>query len=153
MLASTPRRYPCSQREIHNGVDIGDHIDQVGFAIINDSTMETLAPYAQAMAGRPSSDDSVEIGAAIEAPALSQSEGIYFRSVDCRKRFEHSIQILRKISSSEALNQQFDRSSSLFTIQDKFAHYKAWGNSIAAFQDVLIRTLLEFRLKEATEIQ
>ncbi|TGO46729.1 hypothetical protein BCON_0310g00070 [Botryotinia convoluta] len=115
--------------------------------------METLAPYAQTTAGRPSSDDSVKMGTTIEAPALSQSEGIYFRSVDCRKRFEYSIQMLKEISSSETLNQQFDRNSSLFTIQDTFAHYKAWGNSIAAFQDVLIRSSLEFRLKEATEIQ
>ncbi|KAF5879364.1 putative ankyrin repeat protein [Botrytis fragariae] len=115
--------------------------------------METLTSYAQATAGRPSSDDSVKMGAVIEAPALGQSEGIHFRAVDCRKRFEHSIQILKEISPSEALNQQFDRDSSLFTIRETFAHYKAWGNNIAAFQNVMIRSSLEFRLREATEIQ
>ncbi|KAM0182216.1 hypothetical protein ACHAPF_001103 [Botrytis cinerea] len=105
------------------------------------------------MSERPPSDDSVKMWATIEAPALGESEGICFRSVDCRKRFEQSIQILKEIGPSEASNQQFDRDSSLFRMQGLFSHFKAWGNSIAAFQNVSIRSSLEFRLKEATDIR
>ncbi|RAL67571.1 hypothetical protein DID88_008326 [Monilinia fructigena] len=34
-----------------------------------------------------------------------------------------------------------------------FAHFKAWDSSIAAFQNAVARTSLEFRLKEASEIK
>ncbi|TEY71628.1 hypothetical protein BOTCAL_0089g00070 [Botryotinia calthae] len=115
--------------------------------------MKTLAPYAHAMAERPPDDDRVKMWAAIEAPALGESEGICFRSMDCRKRFEQSINILKEISPSEAHNQQFDRDLSLFRMQDLFSHFKAWGNGIAAFQNASVRSSLEFRLKDATEIQ
>ena len=115
--------------------------------------MKILASYSQAMSERPPSDDSVKMWATIEAPALGESEGICFRSVDCRKRFEQSIQILKEIGPSEASNQQFDRDSSLLRMQGLFSHFKAWGNSIAAFQNVSIRSSLEFRLKEATDIR
>lgn len=115
--------------------------------------METLAIHGQTVPVRTSEYDSDGSRNMIGAAMLNASEGIYARSVDCKTRFEHSIQILKELNPSEAHNYGYDRDSSLFAIQDIFAHFKAWGNSIAAFQDAMVRTSLEFRLKEASEIQ
>lgn len=115
--------------------------------------METLKIHNQAVLERSPSHDNGESRNIIEAPVLGASEGICSRSVDCKKRFEHNIQILKELSSSEAQNHGYDRDISLFTIQETLAHFKAWGNGIAAFQNVAARTSLEFRLNEASEIQ
>ncbi|ESZ95288.1 hypothetical protein SBOR_4315 [Sclerotinia borealis F-4128] len=115
--------------------------------------METLTAQDQTVPTPSSNEDSGEIRKMIAAPVLEESEGICVRSVDCRNRFEYGIQMLKKLSPSEAQNHGFDRDPSLFTMQDTFAHFKAWGNSIAAFQNVVRRSSLEFRLKEASEIQ
>lgn len=113
--------------------------------------METPASHEQTIAqSTRSSDNDRHV---INAPILDTSEGISVRSVDCRKRFEVNIAVLKQHSTSEAHEYGYDRDSSLFAMQDTFAHFKAWGNSIAAFQSVMVRTSLEFRLKEATEIR
>ncbi|KAJ8064828.1 hypothetical protein OCU04_007136 [Sclerotinia nivalis] len=99
------------------------------------------------MAAHSSRDD------VIGAPMLDKSEGICVCSVDCRKRFERSIQILKEISPSEANDHGYDRELSTFAMQNTFTHFKVWGNSIAAFQNAVVRSSLEFHLKEASEIQ
>ncbi len=46
-----------------------------------------------------------------------------------------------------------DAHLALFAMQDARARFKAWGESIAAFHDVLARDSLDFRLREALEIR
>ncbi|KAB8300154.1 hypothetical protein EYC80_000381 [Monilinia laxa] len=115
--------------------------------------METSAIHGQTVPAESSGYESGGSINLIDAPVLNSSEGIYDRSVDCKKRFEHSIQRLKELNHSEAQSHGYDHDSSLFAIQDIFAHFKAWGNSIAAFQEVVVQTSLEFRLKEASEIK
>ncbi|KAM3075257.1 hypothetical protein ACMFMG_007299 [Clarireedia jacksonii] len=89
----------------------------------------------------------------IRPPKLDPLEGIFVRSVDCLERFRNAVQILKETRPSQATSYGYDLEFSLFTIQDAFAHFKAWGNNIAAFHDGVLRSSLEFRLKEASEIR
>jgi hypothetical protein len=99
-------------------------------------------------------DEETEKGNNVVRPLkLGSLEGISFRSVDCLERFRDSIQILKDTDPSQATSYGYDLEFSLFTMQDAFAHFKAWGNNIAAFQDGTLRSSLQFRLKEASEIQ
>jgi hypothetical protein len=103
---------------------------------------------------RQVSDEEIEKGSkVVRPPKLSPLEGIFDRSIDCLERFQDSIQILKDTDPSMATGHGYDLEFSLFAMQDAFAHFKAWGSNIAAFQDGTLRSSLQFRVKEASEIR
>ncbi|PQE04840.1 ankyrin repeat protein [Rutstroemia sp. NJR-2017a BBW] len=103
---------------------------------------------------RQVSDEEIEKGnKVVRPPKLGSLEGIFDRSIDCLERFRDSIKLLKDTDPSMAVTHGYDLEFSLFTMQDAFAHFRAWGNNIAAFQHGTLRSSLQFRLKEASEIR
>lgn len=57
------------------------------------------------------------------------------------------------MTASEAAENGYERDATLLTTQDARSRFKAWGNSIAAFQDVTIKSSLDARLQDADDIR
>ncbi|KAI9651378.1 hypothetical protein NHQ30_001420 [Ciborinia camelliae] len=88
-----------------------------------------------------------------EAPKCGKPEGIYARSVDCMERFQYAIQSLKGIDSAKGTERGYDTKKSLSKMKFVFAMFNRWGNESAAFEDAALRSSLEFRLEEASEVK
>lgn len=91
-------------------------------------------------------------------PSPNDPAAISLLSKDCLKRFHRICDILQ----DEAPNHpslpedgfpSLDTHLALLTMQDARARFKAWGDSIAAFHPGHVRTSLDFRLEEASEVR
>jgi hypothetical protein len=72
---------------------------------------------------------------------------------ECADSYGRLCVALRDSKAEEAVENGFDRDSSLVTVQDARARFKAWAVNIAALHEEHLRSSLDFRLKEATEIR
>ena len=74
-------------------------------------------------------------------------------SKECAALYHELLESLRKSTPDQATENGFDRDETLLTAQDARSRFKAWGNSIAAFQDIGLKSSLDARLRDATDIR
>ncbi|TGO32416.1 hypothetical protein BHYA_0320g00100 [Botrytis hyacinthi] len=89
----------------------------------------------------------------MQAPLLDKDEGICFRCMDCKTRYECIIQVLQDLNPSDAKNQGYDRDSYLLRMQCAFRQFEAWACSISTFQDDVLSKIFEFCVKDSTELK
>lgn len=77
-------------------------------------------------------------------------------SVHCKECLESYRELcdgLGAVTPEQALDIGFDRSASRDFTQDAQSRFKAWAVNIAALQGARLKSSLDFRLQEATEIR
>ncbi|TGO56207.1 hypothetical protein BOTNAR_0228g00060 [Botryotinia narcissicola] len=132
-----------NSNEIHNDVT-SEHLGIIPQQLI----IKTLRPQNRIMISYRTSEKS-----GMQAPLLDKDEGIYFRCMDCKTRYECIIQVLQDLNPSDATNQGYDRVSYLLRMQCIFRQFEAWACSISTFQDDLLSKIFEFCIKDSTELK
>jgi hypothetical protein len=100
------------------------------------------------------------LGAAIKESTVpftshepDHSSEIFIHCKECVDQYEDLVDLLRDITLDNAKEYGYDRDLSLGIVQEAQARFKAWAVNIAALQKGHLRSSLDFRLKEATDIR
>jgi hypothetical protein len=88
-----------------------------------------------------------------EQPLEDNPASIFVMCQECFELFDSLGSTLDEMTPTQANERQFDRDLSRSVIQDASSKFKAWAVNIAAFHKPQLRSSLDFRLKEATEIR
>lgn len=78
---------------------------------------------------------------------------IFDLSRNCMKKYQALCGMLCDTTRGEANRNSFDRDEVLLGVQDAQYRFKAWATNIAALQESHLKSSLDFRLQEATEIR
>jgi hypothetical protein len=68
-------------------------------------------------------------------------------------QYEDLVDVFRNVTLDNAKKYGYNRDPSLGTVQEAQARFNGWAVNIAAFQKGHLRSSLDFRLKEATDIR
>lgn len=85
--------------------------------------------------------------------ALGEPITINLEARICLRELEKICADLRNLAPDEALTAGFDRHVACLNFEDSRAKFKAWGVNIAAFRSESRQTSLQFRLRNAPDIQ
>jgi hypothetical protein len=85
--------------------------------------------------------------------AIGEPIAINLQAKTCLNDLEKICAALRILAPDEALTAGFDRHVACLNFEDSRAKFKAWGVSIAAFRSESHQTSLQFRLRDAPDIQ
>lgn len=91
--------------------------------------------------------------AASSLPKSGSPAPIWSLARDCVTRYESLHDHLQTINHDQASNYAFDRDVVLASTQDARVRFKAWATNIAALQEAHLKSSLDSRLREATEIR
>ncbi|MAD85559.1 MAG: hypothetical protein CL912_21575 [Deltaproteobacteria bacterium] len=90
-----------------------------------------------------------------EVPSLAQTSTrtISYLAKECIKEYDLLCAALKETTGASAAASGFSRDDILIKIQDARVRFKAWATNIAALQGGHLKSSLDFRLREATEIR
>ncbi|KAG4425045.1 hypothetical protein IFR04_001815 [Cadophora malorum] len=90
-----------------------------------------------------------------EVPSLAQAstQTISHLAKECIKEYDLVCAALKETTGASAAASGFSRDDILIKIQDARVRFKAWATNIAALQGGHLKSSLDFRLREATEIR
>ncbi|KAH7327481.1 hypothetical protein BKA65DRAFT_68013 [Rhexocercosporidium sp. MPI-PUGE-AT-0058] len=100
-------------------------------------------------------EDLQKFIAETKTPSLVSSSTATISSLakECVKRYDLLCAALRETPTEVATANGFVRDDVLIRIQDAWPRFKAWATNIAALQEGHMKSSLDFRLREATEIR
>ena len=85
--------------------------------------------------------------------ARTSTGTISYLAKECIKEYDSVCAALKETTAASITASGFSRDDILINIQDARVRFKAWATNIAALQGGHLRSSLEFRLREATEVR
>jgi len=83
----------------------------------------------------------------------SRSTEIFPLCQECLEEFQKLVEALEGVSLDDGMQRGYDIDTALTTVEEGQSRFKAWAINIAALQRGHLRSSLDFRLKDATEIR
>ena len=89
----------------------------------------------------------------VETPDGNEAPTISARCRGCIEHYHFLCDKLEECATDQAANVGFDKVLALATMEDARSRFKAWATNIAALQKPSMKSSLDSRLSEATQIR